>query len=136
MMSIKKERKIPQLLFDRILALKKSFLAIYYLEKKMKNRNKKIRKTKMALAHPLPKRLPALYRPLVPATYYARKSCNHVQISIICLKCEFFLAKNWIVLNRMTKKLSGVLFFHLVEGRRKKKKERTEYVLRVVSCMI
>jgi len=33
-MSIKKERKIPQLLFDRILALKKSFLAIYYLEKK------------------------------------------------------------------------------------------------------
>jgi len=93
-MSIKKERKIPQLLFDRILALKKSFSRYLLSRKKIEKIETKKRKTKMALAHPLPKRLPALYRPLVPATYYARKSCNHVQISIICLKCEFFLAKN------------------------------------------
>lgn len=135
-MSIKKERKIPQLLFDRILALKKSFSRYLLSRKKIEKIETKKRKTKMALAHPLPKRLPALYRPLVPATYYARKSCNHVQISIICLKCEFFLAKNWIVLNRMTKKLSSVLFFHLVEGRRRKTQNVQNYVFRVASCMI
>jgi hypothetical protein len=93
-MSIKKERKIPQLCLIEFSLLKKVSLAIYYLEKKIEKIEKTKRKTKMALAHPLPKRLPALYRPLVPATYYARKSCNHVQISIICLKCEFFARKN------------------------------------------
>ena len=113
-MSIKKERKIPQLLFDRILALKKKFLSLSIISKKInwKNRNKKKERLKWPWPHPLPKKTS---RPLSsPCPCYvlcARKSCNHVQISIICLKCEFFLAKNWIVLNRMTKKLSSVLFF-------------------------
>ena len=65
----------------------------------------------MALAHPLPKRLPALYHPLIPVMYHAHKCCNHVQISVICFNCEFFLANNCILINRMTKNYPILFLF-------------------------
>ena len=104
--------------------LKKSFSRYLLSRKKInwKNRNKKKERLKWPWPHPLPKKTS---RPLSsPCPCYvlcARKSCNHVQISIICLKCEFFLAKNWIVLNRMTKNIKCLsLSFS------KKTKKRTE----------
>ena len=124
-------------MFDRILALKKGFPCYILFQKKREKIITKKRKTKMALAHPLPKRLPDLYCPLVPATYHAHKCCNHVQISIICLKCDFFSIKKLNPIKQNDKKLSSVLFicFYLAHGRRKTPQKSNLVPFNMSCCM-